>query len=160
MNDGASSTAADTQLPVVHLKALHPGLGGVIPWPERKSEEAAGFDLCAAQALTIAPTQYARVRCGFAMAMPVGFEAQVRPRSGLALNHGVTVLNSPGTIDSDYRGEVAVLLVNHGSTPFIVEIGMRIAQLVIARVADVALTVVHELPSSKRGAKGFGSTGA
>jgi dUTP pyrophosphatase len=99
------------------------------------------------------------VPTGFAMAIPDGYEGQVRPRSGLAFRHGVTVLNAPGTIDSDYRGEVQVLLVNHGDAPFAIERGMRIAQLVVAPVTPVATLEVTDLEATDRGAGGFGSTG-
>ncbi len=127
--------------------------------PERKSPEAAGLDVCAVESVTLAPGGRALVPCGFAMALPHGYEAQIRPRSGLALKHGVTVLNSPGTIDSDYRGEVKVLLINHGEAPFEIEAGMRIAQMVIAEVAMAGVELVSALPDSERGAGGFGSTG-
>ena len=132
-----------------------------LPLPEYFSADAAGMDLSAA--LTgprmLAPGEYGLIPCGFAMAIPQGFEAQVRPRSGLASKHGVTVLNAPGTIDSDYRGEVKVLLINHGAAPFEVLPGMRIAQLVILQVPPVELVEVDELPDSERGADGFGSSG-
>lgn len=109
--------------------------------------------------MTLAPGQFARVPCGFAIALPVGFEAQIRPRSGLAAKHGVTVLNTPGTIDSDYRGEVQVILFNHGAEPLVIERGMRIAQMVVAPVTQVQWDEVEELPSTAREAGGFGHTG-
>ncbi len=109
--------------------------------------------------LTIAPGSYAAVPTGIAIALPAGTEAQVRPRSGLARSHGVTVLNSPGTVDADYRGEIQVLLINHGSVPFAVTRGMRIAQLVVATVARARLTEVATLDTTQRGVGGFGSTG-
>jgi dUTP pyrophosphatase len=131
--------------------------------PAYQSAHAAGLDLLAAVAeetpLTIAPGQRALVPTGLMIALPPGTEAQVRPRSGLALKHGVTVLNSPGTIDADYRGEVAVLLINHGDAPFTVRRGERIAQLVVAPLATASLVVVAALPPTDRGAGGFGSTG-
>jgi len=129
--------------------------------PEPRSAGAAGLDLPAAIAspLTIAPGARALVPTGFAIALPLGHEGQVRPRSGLAVEHGVTVLNAPGTIDADYRGEVKVPLINLGERAFVVTRGMRIAQLVVAPVANVALKEVTALPSSARGTGGFGSTG-
>jgi len=137
--------------------------GGGLALPEQKSDHAAGMDLAAAipdnKPLTIAPSARALIPTGFAMELPVGYEAQVRPRSGLAHKHGVTVLNAPGTIDADYRGEVKVLLINHGTEPFAVERGMRIAQLVVQPVSRVSLVEVDELNESVRGQGGFGSTG-
>jgi dUTP pyrophosphatase len=131
--------------------------------PAYQSAHAAGLDLLAAVAektpLTIAPGQRVLVPTGLMIALPPGTEAQVRPRSGLALKHGVTVLNSPGTIDADYRGEVAVLLINHGDAPFTVRRGERIAQLVVAPLATASLVVVAALPPTDRGKGGFGSTG-
>jgi dUTP pyrophosphatase len=109
--------------------------------------------------LVIEPGAFTLVPCGFAIALPAGFEAQVRPRSGLAAKHGVTVLNAPGTIDCDYRGEVKVILINHGRAPFIVTPGMRIAQLVIASVERVEWGVSATLPETQRSAGGFGHTG-
>jgi dUTP pyrophosphatase len=105
------------------------------------------------------PGSFALIPCGFAMALPPGYEAQVRPRSGLAAKHGITVLNSPGTIDADYRGEVKVLLINLGPEPFTITPGMRIAQLVVAKLPAVQVQVVQDLPASGRGSGGFGSTG-
>lgn len=125
------------------------------------SERAAGLDLCAAldEAITLAPGASAAIGTGLAMAIPAGYEGQVRPRSGLAKNHQVTVLNAPGTIDSDYRGHCMVLLINHGREPFAIKTGDRIAQLVIAPVAQAELVEVDELDDTERGAGGFGSTG-
>jgi dUTP pyrophosphatase len=138
--------------------------GQGLPMPVQKSAGAAGFDLCAAvlpgQALTFAPGARALVPCGFAMALPQGFEAQVRPRSGLALNAGVTVLNAPGTIDADYRGEIKVLLINLGQEPFVVQRGERIAQMVIAPVQAAIFQAAVELDITVRGSNGFGSTGS
>jgi dUTP pyrophosphatase len=130
--------------------------------PRYMSEAAAGLDLVAAMdaAVEIDPGGRAAIGTGLAMAIPAGWEGQVRPRSGLAREHGVTVLNSPGTIDADYRGEVVVLLVNLGQRPVRIESGQRIAQLVIAPAAQAALEVVTSLPASRRGAGGFGSTGS
>jgi dUTP pyrophosphatase len=133
-----------------------------VPLPRYQSELAAGLDLCADldAPQTIAPGDRLLVGTGFAVAVEPGFEAQVRPRSGLAFRHGITVLNAPGTIDADYRGEVKVLLVNHGHEPFVVEPGARIAQLVVAPVVRVALEPCHELDDTTRGTGGYGSTGS
>jgi len=122
---------------------------------------SAGMDVCAAVELPLVlqPGDRAAVPTGLAMAVPVGSEIQVRPRSGLALRHGITVINAPGTIDADYRGEVKVLLANLGREPFSIERGMRIAQLVVARVAPVEVVEVAALEDTARGAGGFGSTG-
>lgn len=134
-----------------------------LPLPAYQSAAAAGLDLVAAvaegQPVTIAPGCYAMIQTGIALALPSGTEGQVRPRSGLAARHGVTVLNAPGTIDSDYRGEVRVLLINHGTADFAIERGMRIAQLVIAPVASVKVRLVENLLETARGGGGFGSTG-
>ena len=133
--------------------------GRDLPLASYASTGSAGLDLYAAAGPhTLAPGARALVGTGLALALPEGFEGQVRPRSGLALKHGVTVLNSPGTIDSDYRGEIGVLLVNWGDAPFVVERGMRIAQLVIAPVVRARLAE-GDVPPSDRGAGGFGSTG-
>jgi dUTP pyrophosphatase len=132
-----------------------------LPLPAYATEGAAGLDLLAANdtEIEIKAGGRAAVPCGIAMALPAGFEAQVRPRSGLALHHGVTLLNAPGTIDSDYRGEVKAILVNLGETSFHVRRGMKIAQLVIARHERAELAETAELPASARGTGGFGSTG-
>lgn len=134
-----------------------------LPLPVYQTAEAAGLDLMAAvpdsEPMTLAPGQYALVPTGLAIALPPGFEAQVRPRSGLAAKHGITVLNSPGTIDADYRGEIKVILINHGGAPFVIKRGERIAQLVIAPVVQAALVPVATLSATDRGAGGFGSTG-
>lgn len=129
--------------------------------PAYMSDGAAGMDLCAAleQALVLQPGQRVLVPCGFSMELPEGYEAQVRPRSGLAIRNGITCLNSPGTIDHDYRGEVKVILINHGQESFEIKAGDRIAQMVIQRVERAAIELVDELGSSARGAGGFGSTG-
>ncbi|MDE0389375.1 MAG: dUTP diphosphatase [Rhodospirillales bacterium] len=133
--------------------------GRDLPLPSYASAGSAGLDLYAAAGpLTLAPRARALVGTGFALALPEGLEGQIRPRSGFALKHGMTVLNAPGTIDSDYRGEIGVLLINLGESPFVVERGMRIAQLVIAPVIRARL-VEGEVPPSGRGAGGFGSTG-
>lgn len=129
--------------------------------PAYQSEHAAGMDLhaCVAQPVVMQPGDIALIPCGFAMAVPPGFEAQVRPRSGLATKHGIGVPNSPGTIDADYRGEVKVPLINLGRTPFTVESGMRIAQMVVAPVARAMVREVTQLEATARGSGGFGSTG-
>jgi dUTP pyrophosphatase len=129
--------------------------------PAYATDDAAGLDLAAAVTadLTLLPGARALVPTGFAIALPKGYEAQVRPRSGLALKHGVTVLNSPGTIDADYRGEVGVILANLGDKPFIIARGTRIAQLVVAPVTRVAWSEVATLSDTARGSGGFGSTG-
>lgn len=129
--------------------------------PQKGSSQASGFDLSASNAATIciAPMARALVPTGIALELPEGYEAQIRPRSGLALKHGITVLNTPGTIDADYRGEIKVVLVNLGSEPFEVTLGMRIAQMVIAPVVPSTLEVVAAVGHSERGEGGFGSTG-
>jgi dUTP pyrophosphatase len=137
--------------------------GADLPLPEMQSAGAAGLDLMAAinidEQITIKNCERALVPTGIALQLPQGYEAQVRPRSGLAMKHGVTVLNAPGTVDADYRGEIKVLLVNHGQEPFVVTRGLRIAQLVVAPVQQVQLVAVSALQTSARGDGGFGSTG-
>jgi dUTP pyrophosphatase len=133
--------------------------GKDLPLPSYATAGAAGLDLRAAEALTIKPNARALVATGIAIALPENFEAQVRPRSGLAVKFGVTVLNSPGTIDCDYRGEIKVPLINHGTDDFIIARGDRIAQMVIAPVTQVQLTEVAQLSETQRGAGGFGSSG-
>jgi dUTP pyrophosphatase len=132
-----------------------------LPLPAYATEGSAGLDVTAAVAapIVLAPGANAAVPTGIALALPPGFEAQIRPRSGLALKHGVTVLNAPGTIDSDYRGEVAVILINLGSAPFTVARGDKIAQMVIAQHAHVEWSETVSLEATARGAGGFGSTG-
>ena len=134
---------------------------GDVPLPVKMSPHAAGMDLHAAVAapLTVAPGEIRLVPCGFAMAIPHGYEAQVRPRSGLASRHGITLVNTPGTIDSDYRGEVQVPLINLGKHDFVVERGMRIAQMLVLPVPDVKIVEVDELDDTARGKGGFGHTG-
>ena len=129
--------------------------------PEYMSEHAAGMDIRAAvrQPVNIGSQECAAIPTGFAIALPPGFEAQIRPRSGLALKHGITVVNSPGTIDADYRGEVKVLLINHGNDVFTVEPGMRIAQMVLASVPRTKWKVVDRLPPTERGDGGMGHSG-
>ena len=125
------------------------------------TDGAAGLDLAAACEgdVTVAPSAIVKIACGFQMSLPLGYEAQVRPRSGLASRHGIVPVNSPGTIDADYRGEVIIPLINLGSEPFVVTRGMRIAQMVIARVPRVSVEEVDELDTTDRGSDGFGSTG-
>ena len=132
-----------------------------VPLPSYQSQDAVGMDLHAAVTadVVIAPGAVAGIPCGFAMALPPGYEAQVRPRSGLAAKHAISLVNTPGTIDPDYRGEVKVLLINHGKEPFVVTRGMRIAQMVVMPVPRVAWAVVDELPPTPRGEGGFGHTG-
>ncbi|HEX3971158.1 MAG TPA: dUTP diphosphatase [Stellaceae bacterium] len=143
----------------VKVKILAHGAG--LPLPLYATADAAGADLVAAleAPLTLAPGERKDVPTGIAMALPPGWEAQVRPRSGLALRHGLTVLNSPGTIDADYRGEVRVILANLGSAAVTIARGERIAQIVVAPVSRADWQVVEELPTTVRGAGGFGSTG-
>ena len=143
--------------PVVEVKRLphHDGL----PLPARQTEGSAGYDVCSAEDVTLAPMERRLVKTGLALAIPRGFEAQVRPRSGLAVKHGLTLPNTPATIDSDYRGELMVAVINLGTEPVRVERGMRIAQLVFAKVESVEMKEVEELPESGRGEGGFGSTG-
>lgn len=134
-----------------------------LPLPAYQSALAAGLDLVAAvpaqTPITIAPGGRATIPTGIAIALPRGHEGQIRPRSGLAARHGVTVLNAPGTIDADYRGEVQVILINHGTEPFVIERGMRIAQLVVARVERAKLIEVQTLDATERASGGMGSTG-
>lgn len=141
----------------IQIKRLPHGDG--LPLPAYATPGAAGLDVVAAEALILAPGARHAVATGFAVAIPDGYEIQVRPRSGLALKHGVTCLNTPGTIDSDYRGEVKVILANFGSEPFEIGRGERIAQLVPAAVQRAAFAEVAELDETSRGAGGFGSTG-
>ena len=135
--------------------------GADLPLPAYETEHAAGLDLPAAVAepLVIPAGGRALVPTGLSIALPENYEAQVRPRSGLAVKHGVTVLNSPGTIDADYRGEIKVILINHGADDFTITRGMRIAQMVVAPVARAAWSECSDLPDTARGAGGFGSTG-
>lgn len=132
-----------------------------LPLPLRMTADSAGFDLPARvdAPVTLAPGERRLIPCGFHMALPPGYEAQVRPRSGLASKHGVTLVNSPGTIDADYRGEVQVPLINHGDAPFIIERGMRIAQMVVLPVPPVLFVEVDELNETDRAGGGFGHTG-
>ena len=146
----------------IALSYLDHGRG--LDLPRQQSAGAAGVDLLAAlgmsETVTMAPGTRAIVPCGFSMALPTGYEAQVRPRSGLAAKHGVTVLNTPGTIDADYRGEIKVILINHGAEPFAIKRGDRIAQMVVAPVSTVSFSEVESLDATERGSGGFGSTGS
>ena len=147
----------------VKVEVLQLPNGKGLALPAYQSALAAGLDLLAAvpedAPIILAPGKYALVPTGLSIALPPGFEAQVRPRSGLAARHGVTVLNAPGTVDADYRGEIGVPLINHGDAPFTVRRGERIAQMVIAAVVQVELVPVETLASTARGSGGFGSTG-
>lgn len=155
--DGHVEGPAPRVAPVRVDVELVEGTGATLP--VRATAGAAGYDICASEAVTLAPGAFGKVRTGLKLAIPPGYEAQVRPRSGLAARQGVTVLNAPGTIDSDYRGEVCVVLINHGREPFVIEPGMRIAQLVFAPVTAVTFRDVPTLDPTARGAGGFGSTG-
>ncbi len=130
-----------------------------LPIPQYMTPGASGMDLFSSVSLTIPPGEWRLIPCGFYIAIPPGFEGQIRPRSGLALKHGVTVLNAPGTIDSDYRGMVQVILVNFGSSPFLVERGSRIAQMIISPVQKAVLKPVSQLDETLRSEGGFGHTG-
>ena len=141
----------------IRISRLPHGEG--LPLPAYATPGAAGMDVVAAEDLDLQPGQRHAVATGFRVAIPYGYEIQVRPRSGLAFKHGITVPNTPGTIDSDYRGELKVLLINHGSDPFPIRRGERIAQLVPAPVQKAAFAEVDELDETGRGAGGFGSTG-
>lgn len=141
----------------VRVRRLPHGQG--LPLPAYATDGAAGMDAVSAETVTIAPGARHAVATGLAVAIPPGFEIQVRPRSGLALRHGITVPNTPGTIDSDYRGELKVILINHGDAPFAIARGDRIAQLVLAPVTQGAWLEVDELDATDRGEGGFGSTG-
>ena len=150
-----------SEVVTVEIRQLPHGEG--LALPAYQSAHAAGLDLLAAvpegAPMVLAPGKYALVPTALTIALPRGFEAQVRPRSGLAAKHGITVLNSPGTIDADYRGEIGVLLINHGEVPFAVRRGERIAQMVIAAVVRTNLSPVASLSTTDRGDGGFGSTG-
>ena len=151
-------SAIDTQV-TVQLRRLPEAAD--LPLPQRATDAAAGFDLRARldAPRTLQPGERALIPTGIAMALPPGYEAQVRPRSGLAVKHGLSVVNAPGTIDADYRGEVAVVLINLGQQPVTLERGERIAQLVVQRLPQIEFVEVDELPESSRGAGGFGHTG-
>ena len=145
----------------IEIRQLPHGEG--LALPSYQSAHAAGLDLLAAvpddAPVMLAPGKFAVIPTGLTIALPPGYEAQIRPRSGLAAKHGITVLNSPGTVDADYRGEIGVLLINHGATPFSIRRGERIAQMVIAAVATAEFVSVASLSATERGSGGFGSTG-
>ncbi|MGA3067552.1 MAG: dUTP diphosphatase [Tepidisphaeraceae bacterium] len=143
----------------IKVKRLAGGEG--LPLPKRMTDDSAGFDICAAveKTTSLQPGEIGLIPCGFAMAIPRGYEAQIRPRSGLASKHGITMINTPGTIDSDYRGEIRVPLINLGKAAFAVERGMRIAQMLVCPVPRVKIVEVEDLDATKRGHGGFGHTG-
>ena len=144
---------------IVRLKRV--GENADLSLPRKMTVHSAGFDVCAAvrSSIVLQPGEIRLIPCGFAMALPEGFEAQMRPRSGLSSKHGISMINTPGTIDSDYRGEVHVPLINLGQAPFTVERGMRIAQMVIQKLPDVQVEEVEDLDETVRGSGGFGHTG-
>lgn len=142
---------------MIQFKRLENGKD--VELPSYASDEAAGMDIRSVEYLNIYPGEQVMVKTGLAMAIPFGYEMQVRPRSGLAAKHGITITNSPGTIDSDYRGEISIILRNLGTEPFFVSHGDRIAQLVLAKVPRLCIEEVDELDVTTRGAGGFGSTG-
>ncbi|MFP4313206.1 MAG: dUTP diphosphatase [Alphaproteobacteria bacterium] len=158
-NQPTSNTNTNDHQVTVALMPLENAVG--LKLPTYATEQSAGMDLSAAleEAIELGAGERALVPTGLAIALPRGFEAQIRPRSGLAIKHGVTVLNTPGTIDADYRGEIKVVLINHGKEPFIIERGMRIAQMVVERFETVSWNVVKNLDDTERGEGGFGSTG-
>ena len=145
-----------------YIRRLRPDMDADIPLPRYMTAQSAGMDVCAAnpEDWVLAPGEIKLVPSGFAMALPEGFEAQIRPRSGLAIKHGITLINAPGTIDADYRGEVKIPLINHGTVPFVIRRGDRIAQMVIQKVHRADFEVVDQLDATARNEGGFGSTGA
>jgi len=153
------SDAADQLVTVAFKRLPH---GEDLPTPAYETAEAAGMDIPAAvdEDITLAPGERRLVPSGFAIALPAGYEAQIRPRSGLALKHGISIVNAPGTIDADYRGEIGVILINLGDRPFAIGRGQRIAQLVVAPVTRAHMEAVEVLPETERGSGGFGSTGS
>ncbi len=153
MNDNIMEQTLVAIQPLPHAVGLN--------LPSYATSQSAGMDLCAAieEAIELGPGERMLIPTGLAIALPAGYEAQVRPRSGLAVKNGVTVLNSPGTIDADYRGEIKVILINMSEEPFTIERGMRIAQMVVAKYEHIEWNVVENLEETERGAGGFGSTG-
>ena len=151
--------STDHPLPAITIRVKRLEHGAGLPLPAYATDGAAGMDVVAAEELDLMPGQRHAVATGFGIAIPDGYEVQVRPRSGLALKHGITVPNTPGTIDSDYRGELKVILINHGDAPFPIRRGDRIAQLVAAPVQRAGFVEVDDLDDTARGAGGFGSTG-
>jgi dUTP pyrophosphatase len=145
----------------IALKWMHPELDTDIPLPRYMTPHSAGMDVCAAvtEPLVLHPGDRTLVPTGFALAIPMGYEAQIRPRSGLAVRHGITVLNAPGTIDSDYRGEVKIALIHLGDRSYTIERGERIAQMVIQKISQAIVEIVNTLDETSRNQGGFGSTG-
>ena len=150
-----------TKHPTVEFLKLNPEQDADIPLPRYMTEQSAGMDICAAveDKLTLKPGGISLVPTGFSMALPNGFEAQIRPRSGLAVKHGITIINSPGTIDADYRGEVKIALINLGEKNYTVKRGDRIAQMIITRIYQPDIKIVETLNETKRNTGGFGHTG-
>lgn len=147
--------------PIIKIKRLHPDTDSDIPLPRYMTDQSAGMDLCAAikNDLVLNKGELTLIPTGFAIALPQGFEAQIRPRSGLAIKHGIGLINSPGTIDSDYRGEIKIAVINLGPRPYTFRRGDRIAQMVIKKVCFARLDMVEELEETKRNTGGFGHTG-
>ena len=147
--------------PIIQIRRLRPEKDSDIPLPRYMTPHSAGLDICAALGndITLTDSQIALIPSGFAIALPVGFEAQIRPRSGLAVKHGIGIVNSPGTIDADYRGEIKIAVINLGNTEYTIRRGDRIAQMVIQRVYQARFNVVEHLDDTGRGDGGFGSTG-
>ena len=150
----------DTE-PIIQIRRLRPDTDADIPLPRYMTPHSAGLDICAAleNDIVLAASQIALIPSGFAIALPVGFEAQIRPRSGLAVKHGIGIVNSPGTIDADYRGEIKIAVINLGNAEQTIRRGDRIAQMVIQRVYQAQFNVVAQLDGTERGDGGFGSTG-
>ena len=146
---------------VIKCCRVRPDQDADIPLPRYMTPHSAGMDVCAAveQPTTLDPGEITLIPSGFAISLPIGFEAQIRPRSGLAIKHGVTLINSPGTIDADYRGEIMIALINLGKEPYTIRRGDRIAQMIISRVCHAGLTLVDQLDNSERNSGGFGHTG-
>jgi dUTP pyrophosphatase len=147
-------------MPSIPIQIARLPHGEGLPLPQQATTGSAGYDLASAEDTVLQPLERRLVGTGFRIAIPHGYECQIRPRSGLAIRHGITLPNAPATIDSDYRGEIKVALVNLGGEPFTVTRGMRIAQMIFAQVEQASFTAVDELPESERGDGGFGSTGS
>jgi dUTP pyrophosphatase len=147
--------------PIIKIMRLHPDTDSDIPLPQYMTDQSAGMDLCAAikKAFVLNKGELTLIPTGFAIALPPGYEAQIRPRSGLAIKHGIGLINSPGTIDADYRGEIKIAVINLGKTPYTFRRGDRIAQMVIKKVYFARLEIVEELDETKRNTGGFGHTG-
>jgi dUTP pyrophosphatase len=150
--------SADT---IIQCCRLRPEADSDIPLPKYMTPLSAGMDICAAveAQVTLNPGDIALIPTGFAISLPVGFEAQIRPRSGLAVKHGISIVNAPGTIDADYRGEIKIALINFGKSPFSISRGDRIAQMVIAKISQARFSLVEALDNSLRNSSGFGHTG-